>query len=118
MDHSIFVTQEGSNRPIISTFVDDIKIIALKGNELIDRVKQELTFILLMVDIGLVSFYFSLKVSCNWEKQTIKLCQLTYINKVLNKFHLDKNHIINIPIKEIVFLEQKANGKTSTSEKK
>lgn len=42
-DHSIFVTKAGLDEPVVSTFVDDIKIIAPKESGMIERVKQELT---------------------------------------------------------------------------
>lgn len=32
---------------------------------------------------------------------------MAYINKVINKFYLDKVHIINTLVKEIILLEQK-----------
>lgn len=58
-----------------------------------------------MVDIGFISFYFGLKVERNREKQTIKLSQLVYINKVLNKFHLNKANSANILMKKITLLQ-------------
>lgn len=41
-DHSIFITSLGLNEPIVSTFVDGIKIIAPKGSGFIEKVKTEL----------------------------------------------------------------------------
>lgn len=41
-DHSIFITNAGLNGPIVSTFVDDIKILGIKGSGFIARVKEEL----------------------------------------------------------------------------
>ena len=38
-DHSIFITKAGLNGPIVSTFVDDIKIIASKESGIIQQVK-------------------------------------------------------------------------------
>lgn len=48
---------------------------------------------------------------------TIKLSQPAYIDKVLAKFHLDKSHSVNTPIKETAPLEQKTDGEASASEK-
>lgn len=61
-NHSIFVIEIGLNGPVVSTFVDDIKIITLKNNEIIGCVKAKLTFAFLIVDMGLISFYLGLKV--------------------------------------------------------
>lgn len=67
-DHSIFVTKEGLDGPIVSTFVDDIKIMAPKESGAIDRVKQELTSAFSIVDMGPISFYLGLKVQRDREK--------------------------------------------------
>ena len=118
IDHSIFVTKAGLDGPVVSTFVDDIKIMAPKDSGMIERVKLELTFAFSMIDMGPISFYLGLKVQRDRENRTIKLSQPAYINKVLNKFHLDKAHAANTPMKETAFLEQKTEGEASPSEKK
>lgn len=112
------MTKAGLDGPIVSTFVDDIKIMALKNSEMIKRVKLELTFAFFIIDIGLISFYLGLKVQQDWENQTIKLSQSAYINKVFNKFHLNKLYAINTLIKEIVLFKQKTNEKALPLEKK
>lgn len=72
-DHSIFITKAGLNGPIVSTFVNDIKIMAPKESRIIQRVKAELIVVFSMVDMGSISFYLGLKVEKNREEQTIKL---------------------------------------------
>ncbi len=72
-DHSIFETSLGLNGPIISTFVDDIKIMAPKRSPFIEKVKAELVSAFQMVDIGTISFYLGLRVDQNREEKTIKL---------------------------------------------
>ncbi len=67
-DHSIFITKAGLNGPIVSTFVDDIKVMAPKGSGLIQRIKTELTAAFSIVDMGPISFYLGLKVERNREK--------------------------------------------------
>lgn len=117
-DHGIFVTKKGLDGPIVSTFVDDIKIMAPKRSGVIDRVKQELISAFSIVDIGPISFYLGLKVQCNREKRTIKLSQPVYIDKVLSKFHLNKAHTVNTPMKKTALLKQRTDGEASASEKK
>lgn len=51
-DHSIFISPAGLNSPIVSVFVDDIKIMGIKGSESIARVKRELAAGFLMIDLG------------------------------------------------------------------
>lgn len=99
------MTKAGLDGPIISIFVNDIKIMTLKNSGMIERVKLELIFAFSIIDIGPISFYLGLKVQQNWENWTIKLTHPAYINKALNKFHLDKVYAINIPMKEIAFLK-------------
>ena len=73
VDHSIFVTGAGLNGPVVSTFVDDIKIMAPKRSEITQRVKMELTSAFSIVDMSPISFYLGLKVERDQEKRTIKL---------------------------------------------
>ncbi len=115
-DHSIFVTNAGLEGPVVSTFVDDIKIMAPKGSGMIERVKAELASAFLMADMGPISFYLGLKVERDREKKTIKLSQPTYIDKVLAKFHLDKAHPVNAPMKESA-LQPRTDGEASASER-
>lgn len=116
-DHSIFVTNAGLDGPVVTTFVDDIKIMAPKGRRMIERVKSELTSAFSMIDMGPISFYQGLKVQRDRENRKIKLSQPAYIDKVLSKFHLDKAHSVNTPMKESAILEQRTDGEASASEK-
>lgn len=80
-----------SQRPqriIVSTFVDDIKILGSKGSGVIDCVKAELTYAFEMIDMGEISFYLRIRVNRDRKQHTIKLSQPAYIEKVLQKFHL------------------------------
>ncbi len=118
-DHSIFITKASLNGPIVSTFVVDIKVITPKGSGIIQRVKMELTATFSMVDMGRISFYLGLKVKRNRKKQTIKLSQPAYIDKVLNRFHIDKANTVHNPMKETTLLQPRAegNGKATATEK-
>lgn len=72
-NHSIFITSQGLEEPVVSTFVDDIKIIGPKNIEVITNIKTELTATFEMVDIGPISFYLNLKVKRDHQKRMIKL---------------------------------------------
>lgn len=61
-DHNILVTNVGLDGPIVSIFVDDIKIMAPKKSEMIERMKAKLVTTFSMVNMGLISFYLGLKV--------------------------------------------------------
>lgn len=115
-DHSIFISKAGLNGPVVSTFVDDIKIMAPKGSGHISRVKSELAAAFSMVDMGPISFYLGLKVQRDRGKRTIKLSQPAYIDKVLSRFHLDKAHAVTTPMKESGTLQARTEGQASTAE--
>ena len=106
-DHSIFVTEAGTNGPILSIFVNDIKMMGPKESKMIERVKTELTFAFSMVDMAPISFYLGLKVEWNRQEKVIKLSQTACIDKVLAKFHLEKANSVNTPMKEATPLEQR-----------
>lgn len=116
-DHSIFTTDAGFNGPIVSTFVDNSKIMGIKGSGFITKVKEKLAAAFSMVDMGPISFYLGLKVQQDREKKTIKLSQPAYIDKVMEKFHLNKANVVNTTMKETEPLTAQTNGKASPSEK-
>lgn len=116
-DHSIFITPLGINGPIVSTFVDDIKIMAPKGSGFIEKVKAELTSAFQMVDMGPISFYLDLKVDRNREEKTIKLSQPAYIKKILREFFLDQANPTNTPMKESPQLLPNNEGTTTEAER-
>ena len=64
-DHSIFITRQGLEGPVVSTFVYEIKIIGPKNTWVIVGVKMELTAAFKIVDMGPISFYLGLKVDKN-----------------------------------------------------
>lgn len=66
--------------------------------------------------MGPISFYLGLKVKRDQEKRTIKLSQPADIDRILEKFHLDKANLVNAAMKEEALLLQKTDGKASTAE--
>lgn len=116
-DHSIFVTDAGLNGPVVSTFVYDIKIMAPRQSGMIEQVKAELASAFSMADMGPISFYLGLKVEGDRKKKTIKLSQPAYIDRILARFHLDKAHPVNTPMKENSLLQPRSKGEASASEK-
>lgn len=72
---------------------------------MIEWVELVLNFVFSIIDMGLISFYLGLKVQWERENQMIRLSQPTYINKVFNKFYLDKAYAVNKPIKETALFE-------------
>lgn len=62
----------------MNMFVDDIKIMEAKNFGVISLVKEELIAIFEMVDMGLISFYFGLKVSQTAKKDDKTLLTCVY----------------------------------------
>lgn len=118
INYSIFVINASQDGPVISTFVNDIKIITPKKSGMIDCIKSKLTSVFSMVDINLVSFYLDLKVEYNQKNRKIKLSQPAYIDKVFSKFYLDKAYPVNTLMKEYIILKQKTDRQVNASEKK
>lgn len=91
--------------------------MALKDSGIIARVKSELATTFSMIDMGLISFYLGLKVQRDRGKQTIKLSQPAYINKVLSRFHLDKAYAVTTPMKESAMFQTRSKGQASTAKR-
>lgn len=64
-DYSNFVINTGLDGPIMSTFIDNIKKIALKKSGMIKWIKAKLEFAFLIADIKLINFYLSFKIEYN-----------------------------------------------------
>ena len=73
VDHSIFVSSSGINRPIVSIFVNDIKVIGIKRLGHIKKVKRELASVFEMMDIWPISFCLGLKIERDRQKKTLNL---------------------------------------------
>ena len=99
-DYSIFSTSAGIKGPIVTSFVDDLNIIGPKGSPTITEVKKQLNIAFKMVDIGPISHYLGLKIERNRVNKTIKLSQPAYIEKILEKFHMQNAKISTTPMKE------------------
>lgn len=99
-DHSIFVTSQSVQKPIITTFVDDLNIFAPAESGIIKRIKGELAAAFNMVDMGPLAFYVSLKVTRDRKQRTIKLSQSGYIEKLLNQHGMLKAKTAKIPMRK------------------
>lgn len=71
-----------------------------KNSRVIGQVKQELTVVFEIVNMGSISFYLYFKICQDRKKKIIKLFQPTYISKILTKFYLAQAHILNMLMRE------------------
>lgn len=68
-DHNIFVTSIDINGPIVSIFVDDIKVMCIKRLGYIKKIKWKYATTFDMVNIRPIGFYLDLKVEKDHQKQ-------------------------------------------------
>lgn len=59
----------GINRPIVSIFINDIKVMKVKRLGYIEKMKQKLAAVFKMINIKPINFYQSLKVEKNHKKR-------------------------------------------------
>lgn len=100
-NQNIFITIAGRDILVENIFIDDIKILAPKNYHTIVQVKSKLARAFYILDIRPIGFYLGLKKACDGGKQTIKLSQPAYFDKVFGRFHFDKTNTITTLIKEI-----------------
>ena len=100
--------------PIITSFDNNLNIVAPSGSGIISRIKSELTTAFEMVDMGSLAFYVGLKVTHNREKRTIKLSQPSYIEKLLDCHRMLKAKTAKVPMQDTILLP--SNRPTSESE--
>lgn len=117
VNHSIFVTFAGINGPIVSTFIDDINIIGTKKSGHIERVNVKPAVVFEMVDISLINFFLGLKIERDRQKQSLKLSQPVYIEKILEKYYLYLAKLCNILIKEKILPPNKRSEASQAEEK-
>lgn len=106
-NYSIFFIQAGVNKPIISTFINNIKIMALKNSNIIIQIKSKLAITFSIINMESISFDLGLIIDYDQSKLTIKLLQLAYINKIFNKFYFDKTYAVMTLIKNNFILKTK-----------
>lgn len=79
IDHNLFLFAIWINALIVSTFVNDIKIIGVKDFKVISREKEKLIATFGMVDMEPIGLYLGLKISQDRKKKMFKLFQPMYI---------------------------------------
>ena len=97
-DHSIFATAESFKSSILTSWVDDIKIIA-PSTAMINKVKEELSAAFEMIDMGPISFYLGMTVTRNRDRKEIRLNQKIYIKRIVIRFGRNEAKSIHTPMR-------------------
>ena len=70
-----------------------------------------------MIDMRPISFYLSLKIEKDHKKKTLKLTHPAYIDKNIQKYHLDIAKPYNTPMKKAILLPNKRQEATQAEQK-
>ena len=79
---------------ILSLYVDDILLV---GNnlEMINAIKEWLSFVFEMKDLGEASYILGVKISRDHLMRLLSLSQETYLHKILERFNMDNSNPID-----------------------
>ena len=87
-DHCLFV-KPGDANIIILIWVDDI-VIASSNIDYVNFIKRELSSNFSMKDFGVISNFLGIEFI--FEFDHIKMCQIKYTEKILNRFNMKDCH--------------------------
>lgn len=87
-NHRIFATDQGVHGPMINIWIDNLNLFTLCGSFWMQKIKDMLSAVFKIIDMGPISYYLGLKVEQNRIKKTIKLFQSAYIEKIFHQFGL------------------------------
>ena len=87
MDQRIYQKVSGSKICFLVLYVDDI-LLATNDKGMLHEVKQFLSKNFEMKDMGEASYVIGIKIIRDRLKGTLGLSQETYINKILERFHM------------------------------
>jgi hypothetical protein len=77
--------------------VDDIVLLG-KDKELLNQFKEALLERYEIRDLGDLSWFLGIRITRDWDKGKLWLCQDSYINKIATSFHLDSSKPVYIPL--------------------
>ena len=96
-DHCVYIKRSMDKFIIMSLYVDDI-LIAGNSKEHINEIKGWLSSNFEMKDMGEAAYILGVKISRDRSKKLLSLSQESYINKILERFHMQHSKPIDTPI--------------------
>ena len=90
----IFIKRYGSEFVIIAVYVDDLNLIG--SPQWITKAKDCFKKEFEMKDLGKIKFYLGLQIE--HLKDGVLLHQVTYTEKILKQFYMDKVHPLSTPM--------------------
>ena len=96
-DPCIYVKEENGDIFVIAVYVDDM-ILAGKSDEKINEVKQALSELFQMKDMGELHYFLGVKVIQKPELKEVWIGQEAYTKSVLERFGMDNSKPVNTPV--------------------
>ena len=97
-DHCVFVKKFGNNDFIILLlYVDDILIVGKDASK-IDNLKREFSKSFAMKDLGSTKQILGMNISCDSKIRKLWLFHEAYVEKVLERFNMDKSKSVCSPL--------------------
>jgi len=96
-DHCVYVQRTRDGFLILSLYVDDILLV---GNnlEMINAIKEWLSSVFEMKDLGEASYILGVKISRDRSRRLLSLSQETYLRKILERFNMDNSKPVDTPV--------------------
>ena len=105
-DHCLYTKQaKDGSWLILILYVDDM-LIAGKHMEEISALKSKMAKSFDMKDMGEAGHILGMRIERNRSKQLIWLSQTEYIDKVLQRFNMDKGKTLSVPLPSYVKLSK------------
>ena len=113
--HCVYIKRSMDKFIIMSLYVDDIRI-ARDSKEYINEIKGWLSSNYEMKDMGEAVYILGVKISRDHSKKLLSLSQDSYINKILERFHMQHSKPIDTPIAKGEGLSRRMCPKTPQEE--
>lgn len=93
----LFTSHEGNKFTILLLYVDDM-LIASNDQRKLEEIKTKLSKTFEMTDLGEPKLFLSIDIERNREQKILKLSQMEYINKILERFGFSNSNIQRTPM--------------------
>ena len=98
-DHCVYLKRSRRSIIILLLYVDDI-LLTRNDMDSIVTTKKWLSFTFEMNDMGEANFVLRVKITRDRSKKLLSLTQGTYINKIVEHFHMHNSKPIDTPMEK------------------
>lgn len=97
LEHCMYIKNENQSKTIVTVYVDDFFIFSNNVVE-VNRLKIALNKQFKIKDLGQVKHCLGMNINFNKTEGSVTLSQESYIDKLLNKFHMSECKPVDTPI--------------------